>query len=306
MKMKCPGKNYQLYFEMNNTENKRVIYSISAIIKVSLALFYASAPFFLTSCQKVISLDISNPAPQLVVEANISDKPGPYFVKLSRSSGFNNILDFPEVNGALVEISDTSGNSETLTEWKNGIYVTNKLRGVPGQKYKLTIEVDGQTYESVSYMPYPVTEVFLTLSREVEDNPPVGGSGDPHPPRYQVNYEIPDPFNVRNYYRFVTYHHSRQAGSRRVFDDQYHDGKMITDEFGLHDSIDYVPGDTVGIELQNIDQGTYNFFRTLRDGFSGLSFLSASPANPISNISNNGLGYFSAYSVNESILIIPQ
>jgi hypothetical protein len=40
-------------------------------------------------------------------------------------------------------------------------------------------------------------------------------------------------------------------------------------------------------------------------GVSGLTFLSASPSNPISNISDNGLGYFSAYSVNKGFEIIP-
>ena len=64
------------------------------------------------------------------------------------------------------------------------------------------------------------------------------------------------------------------------------------------------PGNTVFIELQNIDQGTYNFFRTLGDGIEGLTFLSASPSNPISNISGSGLGYFSAYSVIENYIVI--
>jgi hypothetical protein len=69
---------------------------------------------------------------------------------------------------------------------------------------------------------------------------------------------------------------------------------------------DFDPGHTVKIDLQNIDKNTYNFFRTLRDGVRGLSFLSAFTSNPISNISNNGLGCFSVISVNEGFLIIPQ
>ena len=75
--------------------------------------------------------------------------------------------------------------------------------------------------------------------------------------------------------------------SRSVFDYQFHNGKIIADDFELHDTVNFNPGDTVMIELQSIDRGAYNFFRTLREGGGGLSFLSASPSNPISNISNN-------------------
>jgi hypothetical protein len=273
------------------------------ILYATIVVFIA-IPVFI-SCQKVINIDLNSSSPQLVIEASISNRPGPYFVKLSKTVNFDNITTIPAVKGANVEISDSSGNIETLTEVRNGIYKTNTMQGVPGQKYKLTIKTDGQTYESVSYMPYPVENLKLNIKHELEDGPSIGYSGNDPPIRYQVYYEIKDPGQYKNYYRFIEYNKSGETSSRRVFDDQFNNGKLIADEFRLHDTSNFRPGDIVVIELQNIDQGTYNFFRTLRGGISGLSFLSASPANPISNISNNGLGYFSAYSVNVGILVIP-
>ncbi len=259
----------------------------------------------LISCQKVINIDLNNSSPQLVVEASISNKPGPYFVKLSQTVSFNNITTIPAVQGANVEISDSSGNGESLKELNNGVYMTSTLKGTPGQKYKLTINTGGQTYESFSYMPYPVNGLKLAINREIESRPSFGGGGIEQTLHYQVDYEINDPSKYNNYYRFIVYHKNREISSRRVFDDQFHNGKIIADEFGLHDTINFEPGDTVMIELRNIDKDTYNFFRTLRSGIGGLSFLSVSPANPISNISNNALGYFSAYSVNEGFSVIP-
>lgn len=259
----------------------------------------------LISCQKVIKIDLNSPSPQLVVEANISNKPGPYYVKLSKTVNFDDITVIPAVSGAIVEISDLSGNSDTLTELKNGIYKTSRLKGTPGQTYKLTIKTGGQVYESVSYMPLPADGLKLAIKREIEESPSLGRGGGEQIIWYRVSYEINDPEKYKNYYRFVLYHNKSETSSRRVFDDQFHNGKIIADEFGLYDPINFEPGDTIMIELQNIDQGTYNFFRTLRGGIDGLSFLSASPANPISDISNNGLGYFSAISVNAGILIIP-
>jgi hypothetical protein len=259
----------------------------------------------LSSCQKVINIDLNSASPQLVVEANISDKPGPYYVKLSKTVNFDNITSIPAVTGAIVEMSDSAGSSETLTELINGIYKTNSVKGIPGHTYRLTIKTDGQVFESISTMPYPVADLKLSITRDMEERPSIGGGSDEQPERYQVNYVITDPAQFKNYYRFAVYHKNREISSRRVFDDQFHNGKLISDEFRLNDTINFMPGDTIGIELRNIDSGAYNFFRTLREGIGGLSFLSASPANPISNISNNGLGYFSAYSVNEGFSVIP-
>jgi hypothetical protein len=261
----------------------------------------------LISCQKVINIDLNSPSPQLVVEATISDKQGPYFVRLSKTVNFDGITKIPPVLGAMVEISDSSsGTRENLIELKGGIYMTSSLRGMPGHRYKLTIKTDGQVYEAVSGMPFPVGSVKLDIKREIDNPDSFGGNSGGQTFRYRVNYEINDPAEYTNYYRFIIFHKNKELRSRRVFDDQFHNGKIIADDFVLHDTINFDPGDTVRIELQNIDRNTFNFFRTLRDGASGLSFLSASPSNPISNISNNGLGYFSSISVNEGYVIIPQ
>ena len=278
---------------------------LKSVTKILFMVIFLMVVSGLNSCQKVISIDLNSPSPQLVVEANLSNLPGPYFVKLSKTVNFDNITDIPAVTGAVVEISDSSGNSETLTELENGIYRTGILQGVPGQTYRLTIRTDNRIYESVSSMPYPVSELKISVTPEVEDRPTVGENTGPHPPRYQVNYEIKDPEIYRNFYRFAVYHKNRKIAGRRAFDDQFHNGKTIVGEFGLHDTINFDPGDIITVELQNIDKGTYDFFRTLRDGVSGLTFLSASPSNPISNISDNGLGYFSAYSVNIDSIVIP-
>jgi hypothetical protein len=144
------------------------------------------------------------------------------------------------------------------------------------------------------------------VKREADNGPGFGGGSGEQSVRYVVNYEINDPEEYKNYYRFTVYFKNGVMVSHRVFDDQFHNGKIIADDFTLRDTANFKPGDTVMIELQSIDGGAYNFFRTLREGAGGLSFLSASPSNPISNISNNGLGYFNVCSVTDRMLIIPE
>ena len=278
---------------------------VKYFISVFNAVLVLMAFFGLASCQKVINIDLNTASPQLVVEANVSDNPGPYFVKLSKTVSLSDITEIPPVTGANVEISDSLGNSETLVEVKDGIYQASTLQGIPGHKYTLTITADGQTYESVSKMPYPAGSLSLELKKVIEYEHSIGGNPGNPSLHYMVNFEINDPGEYNNYYRFVVYHRNRVISSRRVFDDQFHNGKIIADDFLLRDTVNFYPFDTIRIELQNIDKGTYNFFRTLREGAGGLSFLSASPSNPISNISNNGLGYFSACSVTKGFVVIP-
>jgi hypothetical protein len=282
---------------LNKVKNIEILSGIVAVL-----IFFSG----LISCQKVINLDLNSASPQLVVEANISDGQGPYFVRLSKTVNFDEVSAIPPVTGATVEISDSlSDTHETLTELNNGVYRTSLLKGIPGHMYRLTINTEGLVYEAVSAMPFPAVALKLDVTREIDDDS-FGGNNGGRIYQYRVNYEINDPVEFTNYYRFVVYHKNRELSSRRVFDDQFHNGKIIADGFILHDTIDFDPGDTVRIELQNIDKNTYNFFRTLRAGAGGLSFLSASPSNPISNISNKGLGYFSAYSRNSGYVIIPK
>jgi hypothetical protein len=58
-------------------------------------------------------------------------------------------------------------------------------------------------------------------------------------------------------------------------------------------------GDTVTVWLETIDKGVFDYFRTA----GSESGRNASPANPVSNISNGALGYFNASSVRKGSII---
>jgi hypothetical protein len=88
---------------------------------------------------------------------------------LSKTVNFSNITDIPSVTGAIVEIADSSGITDTLTEVGEGIYSTNRISGIPGHSYKLTIKSDDKVYESVSSMSYPISNFKVNITREVND-----------------------------------------------------------------------------------------------------------------------------------------
>ena len=124
---------------------------------------------------------------------------------------------------------------------------------------------------------------------------------------YKVVCKFTDPLGVGNYYRVVVGSNNIGAfGDRtyRVLEDKILDGQELSTSFNtkVHS------GDTVNIQLQSIDKGTYDFYNTLNNaiGNTGASqFISSLPANPTNNISNHGLGYFSAYALTTQTRIVP-
>ncbi len=103
-----------------------------------------------TSCVEEYSLDIDKYENIIVVDGMITDKPGPYLIKLSTSSEIIKPQQIPFSNAEVI-IFDNEGNAETLTENNPGEYYTNDdgIRGVIGRKYKIQITTpDNKIYFS--------------------------------------------------------------------------------------------------------------------------------------------------------------
>lgn len=251
--------------------------------------------FGLTSCQKVIDVDLNSTEPRIVIEGTISDQQGPYSVKLSQTVNFDETNSFPPVTGAAVRISDNVGNSETLLETVPGTYTTSSLRGVPGRTYMLLVAVDGKEYTAISTMPSPVTIDKL----KVEKLPFHGET--------IISVQFQDIAGVSNYFRFVEVLNGVQQKDIFLTDDRLQDGSAIIstligsrrnnndDDEGLE------AGDTVDVFLQCIDEDVYEFFRSADNAIG----QSPSPSNPRTNLSNGALGYFSAYAARSKTIIIP-
>jgi hypothetical protein len=65
-------------------------------------------------------------------------------------------------------------------------------------------------------------------------------------------------------------------------------------------------GDTAIVQLITIDQEGFDFFNTLNatlDNNSGSPF-SGTPQNPLTNITNEGLGFFGAFNIVSDTIII--
>ncbi len=244
------------------------------------------------ACKKVIDVDLNSAAPQIVIEGNINDSRGPYYITLSKTVNFDQTNVFPPVTGAHIVMSDNLGNSELLIEYSAGIYRTSSLQGTPGRTYTLNVISEGKEYIATSTMPAVVAFDSLTLDKILLGNKR----------QWVFNVHFKDPAGVKNYYRFVEMRNSIVSPNIFLYDDRIQDGEPITSTLTidtLHDR------DLIVVFFQCIDKGIYDYFRTAARIRGGRGSQSASPANPLSNFSNGALGYFSAYAMRSKSMIVP-
>jgi hypothetical protein len=260
-------------------------------MKKYLFLLFIPALLLVSSCTKVIELDLNSKDPQVVIEANISDQPGPYTVSITQTVNFSETNVFPAVNGATVIISDDAGNTETLLQTSPGIYQTTTTQGVPGRTYYLNVTANGENYTAQSTLPSLVTLDTLLL-----DSSSLFG-----PMTYFVIPIYFDPLGKGNNYRCIESINNERVEGSFLFNDDFSDGLMNGQPiFSFSDSLG--TGDTIAVELQCIAKPVYLYFFSLEQTTSGQS---GAPANPVSNISNGALGYFSAHTSRAKYIVIP-
>jgi hypothetical protein len=271
----------------------KIISKVSILVVISVFAF-----FLFTGCQKVINFDLVDSAPRMVIDGLVTDSLGPYKIKLSKSGSYFNQPVLTPVRNALVVISDNVGMSDTLKEKVPGIYLTSKLRGIPGRTYTLMVLSEKSKYTGVSTMFSNVGIDSLTLEKEISQRFGFGGNRN-NESRVDIHCFFKDP-QEKNFYRIkVTTNDTTNVENYRLYDDQYTNGKL-TD---LRVSRAKV-GDVVRIELISLDKVTYDYYRTLRDLLHSNPIFGSTPANPNTNLSNGALGYFGACSISRETITI--
>lgn len=88
----------------------------------------------------------------LVVEGMITDQPGPYLIRITKSFPLGQKKDAVEVPGCNVTVTDDLGNTFNAYGYSSGNYYTQGFQGVVGRKYTLNI----QTPLKVNYKSFPM------------------------------------------------------------------------------------------------------------------------------------------------------
>ncbi len=267
------------------------------------------------SCTELVDIELDSTYDRLIVYGEVTNRRGVHTVSLTRSADYFSNQKPSGISGAIVEISDGEKITlltERLTE--TGVYETDPdFYGVMGMTYELNIsnvdiDNDGkpETYSAKSFLPFlnPLDSIYLVYN----ENSFFSG--------WSVLIWAQDPPESRDFYSFKTYKNGVLltdtltefiVQSDDFFNGSYTNG--ITAQF-LNDanpSEKAEAGDIITFEINAITEEFYKFVvESASEAFPGNPLFSGPPANIRSNISNGGLGFFTAYSINRKSKVIPE
>lgn len=265
---------------------------------IIVIIFISLSGLFISSCEKVIDIDLKNAESRLVIEGRVTTDAGPYQVSLSTSGGYFDTTAIKPVNNAQVSLSNESGDTEILTEIEPGIYQTQNFICFEDNWYELNVDVDGETYSAEAYLPKVIT---ITSMDVVKSN--FIGFGNDGDSLFDVKILFTDPIETSEYYMFSVYRNG-------ILDVSNFRPYAISDDI-LFNGLTFVvtiprvtalPGDEIYVELHSIGFNTYEYFRTLNEVIGGG--MGSTPYNPITNLSNGALGYFGSYATDSDSKVI--
>lgn len=247
-------------------------------------VFLLLTGFILASCEKVIDININNVNKKYVIEGTITDNLNSCRVSLSQTLDITDSNQFKGVKGAIITIQEDNKTPLQLKDNGEGIYGAN-IAGKPGHRYTLLVKIGNDHFSATSVMPQKVkfdslfvTErMFLGKMRKI------------------ATVTFKDPPGKGNAYRFTQFSDGKKENTIFVFDDNLLDGRMVINELLTFGSDEYnlKGGDQLTVEMRCIEMPVYLYWYSLTQGALGQN-QSASPANPVSNITGGAIGYFSA------------
>jgi hypothetical protein len=275
----------------------------------NIVLFFALI-LFLSACEKTVYLDLDQSKPKVVIEGVVTDRAEMQFVKVSRSSGFYSNGGTPKVTDATVVVEDNLGNSYNFVHNPNGnadsvgIYLPEvPFSGVIGRTYKLTVMVDGKSYEGsdTMYRLVPIDKLESRIDEDEEDDPEDPGRF------YELRLWVKEPKETRDYYLFKNYRNGELAFDADT-DIYYADDEFIGENIdGVSLPVFYAKDDVAEIVVYSLSREAFIFYRDLDKLLNGDGgMFSPPPANPRTNLSNDAVGFFQVSAVQSGELTIGQ
>ena len=264
----------------------------------------------LLNCTERIEVELDSTYTRLVVEASITTDTLAHLVRLSTSSDYFNNHPAPPVSGADVEISDGLNISVfTESDLQPGYYYSDPdFHGIPGNTYTLhihnvDIDQDGSTEQYMASSKMNPVNPIDSIQLEYLSSFFSG---------YQVRVYAWDPPRV-NFYAFKVYKNgillTDTLSELIVQNDEFFNGNYtygIPSQFLRDDKPDEKVrlGDTITFELNGITEEYYHYIIEVQSQiFPQTPLFSGPPANIRSNISNDAIGFFEAYSIARSSTI---
>ncbi len=292
--------------------------TMKRILAIGLLLVFSG-------CEKTIEIELNETTPKLVVEATIENGKPPMVI-LTSSLEFFSVID-PDrlaqsfVHNAVVTISNGT-KTHQLKEYRIPLFgnyayyyysidssdLATAFEGQLNGSYALSVLTGGRQYHATTTIPAITRTIDSIWWRPM----PFDTSGK----KVDVMIRAKDKPGFGDYIRYFTKTNRGPflPGFTSVYDDLVIDGTTYEVEVepgfdrneGWDEDRDFKRGDTVVLQLSNIDRSTYDFWRTMEYSYSSIGNPFATPVKVIGNISNGALGYFGGYASQFRTLLIPQ
>ena len=258
-----------------------------------------------TACSEAIDIDLNEGENnRLVVAGEITNEPGPYSVRLTRSTSYFYNQPAPAELGATVTISDGEQTFVLLDDDNDGTYWTDSSAlGVPGRTYTLNIKLaNGEEYEAVDHMPIP--NRFDTIYYEYTNEEYGLTLPQYHYFFYATLTEqkgVDDCYLIYVYFNDSCYN-SKFEDIKWRFAGSMYDGCGFFEKVQIcdanEDSIPKKP--EARFDLFSASTEYHQFIKDMSDEtFGNATILQGPPANIYTNVSNGALGFFCAKSTTE-------
>lgn len=253
----------------------------------TLIFFSLLFVLLLTSCEDVVTLDLVEPEPRIVIDAEIRwDKEtsgNVQVIKISKMAPYYN-TNVPKVSGANVKVRNSNGDVFIFTETEAGSYSCNNFVPILNMDYTLDVEAEGKKFSA--------TEKLTSVSpiKKIEQGYKPSSTG-PDIPELAFYYD--DPADQANYY-LTTY---KSITNFRYFDinsDELTNGNELNNKIS---GDELKPGITIEITHRGISKNFYNYMNLIFEA-SGSNPFATTPGNIRGNIVNTtdpkdfALGYF--------------
>jgi hypothetical protein len=202
------------------------------------------------------------------------------------------LLNQIAINDALV-IIEGMGVMDTLQFIDRGVYGSNTIDFVPEATYSLRVS-SASMGKVIATTQVKTQATFESLSVKIYDTG--------FDTLAQVQYALRD-LPGRNYYMFNVQHVSAESPPEpddflnpNVFtylvqDNPHLEGQLISDSFKVYFRRDFIPGDTVMVQMANIHQQYFDFLKLREENRFNFSDFLGEPINYPSNV-KGGLGWF--------------
>jgi hypothetical protein len=264
-------------------------------------LFFISLT--LVSCDEPIHLDLDQTPSFIVIDGQVTNRPGMQRIKITRTVDFYATGNTPRITNAVVSVKDDLGEVITFAHNPNGhadsagFYMPiTPFIGQIGRTYTLTVNVEGETYEATDKLVsvIPMDSLNYQVNEDELEDPKKEGKV------YELLLYAREPQDEDNFYLFKFYRND----SLTYYDETdiyYSDDELLAEKIdGVPSPAMYGKNDRAKVEIYSMSRFGFVYYNDLSTILNndGGGMFGPVPASPRTNLSNGALGFFQVSAVN--------